>query len=307
MLAPLQTALALFAVVVIVRSLTRKAYSWLSRSPDSDTESDRSRLRFHRPSATQLHPQPQPYAQPFWAMDDEKPQPHSAGARSGIKGHHHVSFDEPQQHDLSTGRTTPLAIDPNWKSVVAADAAAVPKPFLSRPPPAPPLTPPELSTAVFTFDDRPRSQESFINQPNPDYTSATPSSSSATTSTSTSQSSSASPATPRRRSYNKTLPIGIPISMAHKQPDAADLTLSPSSYPPTSPLLPPAPPELRHYNGAERTIGVQGEVISVLDGEGAGWTRHTRVYGGGVCLACAASGGDHGGFYGATVRPEEMR
>lgn len=37
-----------------------------------------------------------------------------------------------------------------------------------------------------------------------------------------------------------------------------------------------------------------------------GWKRHTRVYGGGICLACAeASGG--GGYYGARVRPEDKR
>jgi hypothetical protein len=56
-------------------------------------------------------------------------------------------------------------------------------------------------------------------------------------------------------------------------------------------------------------IDMQGEIVSMLNSDGAGWTRHTRVYGGGVCLACAAAGREHGdgGFYGATVRPEEMR
>jgi len=53
-------------------------------------------------------------------------------------------------------------------------------------------------------------------------------------------------------------------------------------------------------------IKVQGEIISVTDGHGAGWQRHTRVYGGGVCLACAASGRE-GGFYGDNVHPEEKR
>jgi hypothetical protein len=186
-----------------------------------------------------------------------------------------------------------LVINPNWQS---ADSA-MSRHIISRPPPAPPLTPPELSTAVFTFEDRPRpGDDSFIRQPNPDYMSSTtdailpPSSGTASVT--------------RRRSYNKTLPIGVPVPQSSQGiSDAADLILSPSSYPPTSPLLPPAPP-----NAGTAEIGVQGEIIGVLDAEGAGWTRHTRVYGGGVCLACAASGGNHGGgFYGATVRPEEMR
>lgn len=99
----------------------------------------------------------------------------------------------------------------------------------------------------------------------------------------------------------------------------SDLTFSPSSYPPSSPLLPPAPPTVSGTLGtgasaaAERgdrtEIDMHGQVVSVLDDEGAGWTRHTRVYGGGVCLACKAAGREHGdgGFYGATVTPEEMR
>ncbi|GKT91374.1 hypothetical protein Ct61P_09224 [Colletotrichum tofieldiae] len=83
------------------------------------------------------------------------------------------------------------------------------------------------------------------------------------------------------------------------------MTFSPSSYPPTSPLLPGPPPiygEIRYDEATNREILVQGEIISLLDGAGAGWKRHTRVYGGGVCLACAASGDDghHGGFYGRT-------
>lgn len=54
----------------------------------------------------------------------------------------------------------------------------------------------------------------------------------------------------------------------------------------------------------------RGEIISVVDGAGHGWKRHTRVYGGGVCLACvAASGrdGEQGGFYGDKVPLEDRR
>ena len=78
-----------------------------------------------------------------------------------------------------------------------------------------------------------------------------------------------------------------------------------NSFPTTNPFLPPAPPGHEGYPLPEKGVEVQGEVISVTDGYGTGWTRHTRVYGGGVCLACAASGGE-GGFYGATAfRPDD--
>lgn len=207
--------------------------------------------------------------------------------------------------------------------------------LLARPPPAPPLTPPELSNSIFTLGGRAHNHESFIHQPNPDYASA----SSSTPSSSSPQA--------RRYSYTKTIPIGVPIHRQQQQPSSssaaaaaaaaaagddivqgADLTFSPSSFPPTSPLLPPAPPVVpRSLGGADepepaavasaaaaersgrREIDLKGQVVSVLDQDGAGWKRHTRVYGGGVCLACKAAGQEHGagGFYGATVSPEEMR
>lgn len=59
-------------------------------------------------------------------------------------------------------------------------------------------------------------------------------------------------------------------------------------------------------------VGVTGEILSLLDDTtGQGWTRHTRVYGGGVCLACLAAessgdGGD-GGEYGDSVPMEDRR
>lgn len=281
----LQTALALLIVLAASFICARRIYSWFTSTATPHISQPTNFLE-------ELGQAP---AYPStWPMDEKHIRP-----KSGLhapKGHH-VNFaeEDPVSHRV-------LAIEPGWKN-----QDALPRPLMARPPPAPPLTPPELSSAVFTFDDRPRSTESFIHQPNPDY-------SSASTTTSASQSSSASPPTPRRRSYNKTLPIGIPAPLSSITPDSdpADLTFSPSSYPPTSPLLPPAPPG---YLGADedgpktvREIDVRGEIISVVDGDGAGWTRHTRVYGGGVCLACAASGGNHGGgFYGATVRPEEMR
>ncbi|KAI3535840.1 hypothetical protein CSPX01_11178 [Colletotrichum filicis] len=191
--------------------------------------------------------------------------------------------------------------------------------MLSRPPQPPPLTPPELSPSVFTYDERRRSftsgvselDASFFEQPNPDYMSST--STGASTATQEAQTTRSSPA-PRRRSYTKMLPIGIPSQpSATILDDEAGMVFSPSSYPPTSPLLPGPPPiygEIRYDEATQQEIVVRGEIISSMDGSGAGWKRHTRVYGGGVCLACAASGDDshhHGGFYGENVLPEEKR
>ncbi|KAF4464465.1 hypothetical protein FALBO_8708 [Fusarium albosuccineum] len=284
-LATLQTGLALFAVGVIARFCVLRLYLWLRtiRGVDRQILPTRSTILSSHPQLLQ--------SRPIWTMDEKDITPPTTQEEdvtgAGLRGNRLKSADKK------------LVINPNWQSTAISGGNAMPMQLMSRPPPAPPLTPPELSTAVFTFDDRPRpGEDSFIHQPNPDYMSST--------SSAILPPRSASPSIARRRSYNKTLPIGVPVpqtSPSQGTSDAADLTFSPSSYPPTSPLLPPAPP-----NAGAKEIGVQGEIIGVLDAEGAGWTRHTRVYGGGVCLACAASGGSHGGgFYGATVRPEEMR
>lgn len=197
--------------------------------------------------------------------------------------------------------------------------------FMARPPPPPPpLTPPALSSTIFTFEDRrpsyPHSVSaeldtvntaaSFIHQPNPDYMGSSSSASDPKSSPVLSL--------PRRRSYTKALPIGMPIhassaaaDVSSSSPEAGVDSFSPSSYPPTSPLLPPPPPG-QHETAFDKTdptgreIDLQGEIISVMDDSGAGWKRHTRVYGGGVCLACIAAGGG-GGFYGDKVRPEDRR
>ncbi|KAI0003901.1 hypothetical protein F4779DRAFT_90133 [Xylariaceae sp. FL0662B] len=175
----------------------------------------------------------------------------------------------------------------------------------SGPPPPPPLTPPTLSTGVFTFQDRRLSvaastvasvDTNFFHQPNPDYSS--PSSSGSTSAAFPHSQESPSTPTPRRRSYTKVLPLG-PSHASHGDDEAS---FSPSSFPSSSPILPLAP----HESLEPREIGVKGEIISVMDDSGAGWKRHTRVYGGGVCLACMASG-DQGGFYGDNVPPEHRR
>ena len=280
----LQTALAVFALVVIFRSCVQRLYSWSTRASGQSHPSQQEKLPDNSDQCQTL-------IQADWAMDENR-RKHGLVAEGQSL---HVSFDDA----AATGRKK-FAADSKWK--LGLDTT--PRPLMSRPPPAPPLTPPELSTAIFTYEERPRSQQSFIHQPNPDYMSSSPAAS-------TSQSGSASPMISRRRSYNKTLPVGIPVpqSLLNSNGGDADLTTSPNSYPPTSPLLPPAPPGFPSLeDGIKGTnIDVRGEIISMLDRDGAGWSRHTRVYGGGVCLACAASGGEHGGFYGATVSPEEMR
>ncbi|KAJ0166067.1 hypothetical protein CTA2_8870 [Colletotrichum tanaceti] len=189
--------------------------------------------------------------------------------------------------------------------------------ILSRPPLPPPLTPPELSPSVFAYDGRRRSftsgvselDASFFEQPNPDYVSST--SIGTSTATQKAHAMRSSP-TPRRRSYTKTLPIGEPAHPTGPVLDGLVTGFPLSSFPPTSPLLPGPPPiygEILYDETTNQEVLVQGEIISILDDAGAGWKRHTRVYGGGACLACAAScdDGHHGGFYGENVLPEERR
>lgn len=199
---------------------------------------------------------------------------------------------------FADARASPLTINPQWNSSIDDSSLGL----MSRPPPAPPLTPPELSTSVFTFTKRSsHDQDSFMHQPNPDYMSSTASPSSSTNM--------------QRRSYTRM--IQAEDSSQTTSPtgyDPANSSYLSTSYPPTTSLLPPPPPGLQDEDEDAvrrgRQIEVKGEIISALDGVGAGWTRHTRVYGGGVCLACAATGGSHGngggGFYGANVSPEEM-
>lgn len=200
----------------------------------------------------------------------------------------------------------------------------------SRPVPPPPLTPPAPYAGVFALEDRrpryavsipARLDASFIHQPNPDYMS---SSSSISAESHQEPNPRSSAATPRRRSYTKSVPIGITMpsgsssSSSHQSHDGAwgmssTDTFSSASYPPSSPQLPPPPPgsyDVVIYDYDDRRqeeIDLQGEIISVMDDAGHGWKRHTRVYGGGVCLACVAAGERQGGFYGDKVPLSERR
>jgi hypothetical protein len=89
--------------------------------------------------------------------------------------------------------------------------------------------------------------------------------------------------------------------------------------PPAGHYEPPsAPPEYEFVGGpggpgvflSQQEIDLQGEIISVMDDAGHGWKRHTRVYGGGACLACIAAAeqyGGQGGCYGDKVPLEDRR
>ncbi|KAI0853065.1 hypothetical protein F5Y00DRAFT_131273 [Daldinia vernicosa] len=218
----------------------------------------------------------------------------AGGISEGEKKHQHRSNDRESSEGHQGDMTASMSID-----------AGMPLILKSGPPPPPPLTPPTLLTGVFSFQDRRLSiaassmgdlDTSFFQQPNPDYTlSPSPPESSTTALAHGGQD---SPSIPRRRSYTKMLPL----SPAHTDSGHDEAAFSPSSFPSSSPILPLAP----HESLDSREIDVKGEIISVMDDSGAGWKRHTRVYGGGVCLACLASG-SQGGFYGDNVPLEHRR
>lgn len=220
----------------------------------------------------------------------------------------HASFANP---DLSSSPHQSGSTDSHSPAQRLTRAAA-PRFMMPRPPPPPPLTPPELSSSIFNVNHRKFSYTAtspemgaFFDQPNPDYSSD----SVVSQTTATAPALSLSPSTPRRRSYTKSVPIGVPALTPSVSLTSEGSDLLSSSFPPTIPFLPGPPPSHdMEFTDSPYEMDVQGEIISVLDDAGAGWKRHTRVYGGGVCLACAASGGEgHGGFYGVNVRPEDRR
>lgn len=203
-------------------------------------------------------------SQPPWMMAGP-----SGAADSGLpqQGHQAPATAEGQARSA-----------PGQSDGTGSGDAPLPRYIMARPPPAAPLTPPAPSH-VFT-PEHGALGASLIHQPNPDY--LTPTSPLPTTSS--------DPTAPQAQSS----PLSIPAPHSHSS--SSDANPSPRSFPSPTPFLPPA------FDEAGKSVDVQGEVVSVTDGFGTGWTRHTRVYGGGVCLACAASGE---GFYGATaLRPE---
>ena len=180
---------------------------------------------------------------------------------------------------------------------------------LTLPTPPPPLTLPQLSPTVFGFDDRRRRSfphgsmaefetEEFIYQPNPDY--AEESSPTALEQAASVPEELRSAASSRRRSYTRVIQVDSELVDS-----CPSFDVTPNSFPSTSSYLPP-PADFAESSHVQHDIGVQGEIISSFDDAGHGWKRHTRVYGGGVCLACLQSGGE-GGFYGKNVPPEDRR
>lgn len=306
--AALQGGLSIFAIVVILRFCIRRLRLWKSQS-DSRNACRTSRRRKSVVWQGSLEKDQLPPSEPNQSsrqsyqnlpgIMDEKHPKLGTPTNGGMRGHH-VGFRS-DEHPTSRGA---LPVDQGYNA-----GSDVPfRHLISRPPPAPPLTPPELSTTVFTLQGRPHSEDSLIHQPNPDYTSPS------TMSPGSRPGTAATTSHARRLSYNKTVPIGIPVPRQSSASEA-DLFFSPNSYPPSSPVLPPAPPTTLSPSGTgeapfdQRGIELHGEIVGVLDEKGAGWSRHTRVYGGGVCMACAAAGREHGegGFYGPNVLPEEMR
>ncbi|CAJ2502179.1 Uu.00g095730.m01.CDS01 [Anthostomella pinea] len=185
--------------------------------------------------------------------------------------------------------------------------ATLPRTLKPRPPPPLPPVPLTISTGSLTFQDhRPSSaasisgddERSLSHHAGPEYDPVTSSESSSTAVSGTQ----ISYQKPRRRSYTKVLPLRSPQSTSPAELGSKASSYSPSASPSSSPMLPLAP----HESFEPR------EIISVTDDSGAGWRRHTRVYDGGVCLACMASTGQdghdsQGGFYGDNVPMDQRR
>ncbi|KAK7947002.1 uncharacterized protein PG986_011323 [Apiospora aurea] len=180
----------------------------------------------------------------------------------------------------------------------AAAAENFPPRFTSRPPPPPPMTPLAIDTSSYHFQER-RHGDSvsiagdtaipFDQHQNPGYSAGS------STSSTTMPEFQISPTSSRRRSYTKTLSFGSPQDVSAAELAANVASFSPHSFPSSNPMLPPP-----HDSFSQDEIEMHGEIISVTDDAGMGWKRHTRVYGGGICLACLASGGEEGGL----LRPE---
>ncbi|KAI0454970.1 hypothetical protein F5B21DRAFT_218617 [Xylaria acuta] len=178
----------------------------------------------------------------------------------------------------------------------------------ARPPPPIPLTPPVPSTTFLSLQDRRLSVAASTHGDfDPTLTQGGNSDINSLESTTTIVPNvRASSPLSMRKSYTKIFPLD-PLqsnSSTEAQMENTSSAFAPSSFPSSSPILPLAP----HAALESREVDVSGEIISVMDDSGAGWKRHTRVYGGGVCLACLASGGNHGGgFYGENVPLDQRR
>lgn len=226
-----------------------------------------------------------PEVPPFVALDEE-----SRGSRRGLS---RSPSNKQKRRDGHESRKSDT--DNSW------DRKA-------RSPPPVPFTPPALSTTFVPLQDRRLSMAvstngdfdpTLIHHGDWDINSAE----SATTIIPNLK---ASSPIPLRRSYSKILAADLPPPDFSAEAEMEDTSpaFAPSSFPSSNPILPIAP----HAALDDGEMDAAGEVLSVMDDSGAGWKRHTRVYGGGVCLACMASGGGHhGGFYGENVPLDQRR
>ncbi|KAI2624133.1 hypothetical protein GGS21DRAFT_329865 [Xylaria nigripes] len=184
--------------------------------------------------------------------------------------------------------------------------------LMTRPPPARPHIPPLLSTTVFSLQDRRSSMAASV-QGDFDPSLTQPMKTDLYLPESTSSigpnMKNSSPEALQKTAYTRVLPLNALSHLSAptnpKTEQQSSTAFAPSSFPSSSPILPLAP----HAALESTEIDVTGEIVSVLDDSGAGWKRHTRVYGGGVCLACLASGshGGDGGFYGENVPLDQRR
>ncbi|ROT35477.1 hypothetical protein SODALDRAFT_67492 [Sodiomyces alkalinus F11] len=312
-------AISVVAAVVIRRFKTRNNSPW--------TVSGKPEIRFFEEEATEadvpvIYQQRLHYQFPshHCIIDDKMAGRDDGSSPAGDEASRSQESSFPSSADTISDNDDPRPEheSPSGGSHSAGKRpeVAAPRFIVSRPPPPPPLTPPERSNSIFTVEDANRSRagrapeldSSFFDQPNPDFMESTPvPPEDPSTSAMRTQNTSIS----RRRSYTRMLPMNTasPASSPRVAPaENSGSLFTPSSFPPSSPFL-PGPPPAEGKNSREPTqqIEVQGEIISVMDDSGAGWKRHTRIYGGGVCLACAAAANDgQGGFYGSNVRPEDM-
>ncbi|KAG5978108.1 hypothetical protein E4U55_006405 [Claviceps digitariae] len=281
----IRDGLALFAVLVIARFLLQRMRgTWISIRRRATS----SRSRF--PASVGLQPPPPPPLPPpaFYARPD------FAFAHSGRAFFHAMGRN---RDTTSSGGSSHRSLHPSDDKIMLpmgsqwqSGAKDVRGQFVSRmPPAAPPLAPPNAlssSAASPHASNQPYaiSIDRFIHQPNPDYMSSTASAMPQPDSTAT-------PGTMRRWSYHRTLPVGVapttPRSFNVDVHSATAQALSaPSSSAPNSPLLPaPPPPDATDGHQTQvRLMDVEGEIVSKLNQDGTGWTRHTRVYGGGGCF-----------------------
>lgn len=213
----------------------------------------------------------------------------------GLGGRRDLSQSPGSREDCQEGPGAPKADTDELQDLTA------------RPRPPMPLTPPVLSTTPFSLQDRRLSVAASTNgdfDPTLSYDSNSDINSPSSMTTTVPNAKGSSPIS-LRKSYTKVLPLDPFQSSSPIEAETEDFSsaFAPSSFPSSSPILPLAP----HAALDTREIDVTGEIVSVVDDSGAGWKRHTRVYGGGVCLACMASGDSHGGFYGENVPLDQRR